>query len=76
MIEQAVEDLTPLVGTRSACQALGVAHATIYRRRRPPEPRPPRPRPAPVRALLPEERTEVREVLNSELSAPPPPPPP
>ena len=66
MIEQAVEDLTPLVGTRSACQALGVAHATIYRRRRPPEPRPPRPRPAPVRALLPEERTEVREVLNSE----------
>lgn len=66
MIEQAVEDLTPLVGTRPACRALGVARATIYRRRHPPEPRPPQPRSAPARALSPEERDEVREVLHSE----------
>jgi hypothetical protein len=35
MIEQAVEELTPVVGTRPACRALGVAPATIHRRRRP-----------------------------------------
>jgi hypothetical protein len=43
MIEQTVEQLTPLVGTRPACRALGVSHATIYRRRTPPEPRPAKP---------------------------------
>ncbi len=40
MIEQTVQELTPIVGTRPACRALGAAPATIYRRRRPPEPRP------------------------------------
>ncbi len=35
MIEQAVQELTPIVGTRPACRALGAAPATIYRRRRP-----------------------------------------
>ena len=57
MIEQTVEELTPLIGTRPACRALGVAHATIYRRRRPPEHRVPKPRPAPPRALSEPERT-------------------
>jgi hypothetical protein len=38
MIEEAVEEITPIVGTRPACRALGAAHATVYRRRRPPEP--------------------------------------
>ncbi|MFQ5521670.1 MAG: IS3 family transposase [Candidatus Methylomirabilia bacterium] len=67
MIEQAVEDLTPLVGTRPACRALGVAPATIYRRRRPPpRPQPSKPRPKPARALSPTERQEVLEVLHSE----------
>jgi len=65
MIEQAVEELTPLVGTRPACRALGVAPATIYRRRRPPEPKPGEPRPQPARALSPSEREEVLEVLRS-----------
>jgi putative transposase len=65
MIEQAVEELTPLVGTRPACRALGVAPATIYRRRRPPEPKPGKPRPQPARALSPSEREEVLEVLRS-----------
>jgi putative transposase len=66
MIEQAVEELTPVVGTRPACRALGVAPATMYRRRRPPEPRPRQPRPQPERALLEQERETVFEVLNSE----------
>jgi putative transposase len=66
MIEQAVEDLTPVVGTRPACRALGAAPATIYRRRRPPEPRPARPRPAPVRALSEHEREAVLAELHSE----------
>lgn len=66
MIEQAVEELTPLVGTRAACRALGVAPATIYRRRRPPEPRPKKPRPKPARALSTTEREAVLEELHSE----------
>jgi putative transposase len=66
MIEQTVEDLTPLVGTRPACRALGASHATIYRRRRPPEPRPARPRAAPVRALSEHEREAVLAELHSE----------
>ncbi len=67
MIEQTVEELTPLIGTRPACPALGASPATIYRRRRPPEPpRPQRPRPTPERALTQPERAEVLEVLASE----------
>jgi putative transposase len=66
MIERTVEELTPIVGTRPACRALGAAPATIYRRRRPSEPRPSRPRPAPARALSESEREVVLEVLHSE----------
>jgi putative transposase len=66
MIEQTVEELTPIVGTRPACRVLGAAPATIYRRRRPPQPRPCRPRPVPVRALSQAEREAVLEVLHSE----------
>lgn len=65
-MEQAVEELTPVVGTRPACRALGVSVATIYRRRRPPKPRPKRPRPKPPRTLSAAEREQVREALNSE----------
>jgi hypothetical protein len=65
MIEQTVEQLTPLVGTRPACRALGVSHATIYRRRRPPEPRPAKPRPAPPRALSEAEPEAVLELMHS-----------
>jgi putative transposase len=66
MIEQTVEELTPLIGTRPACRALGAAPATIYRRRRPPTPSPPRPRPAPPRALSEAEREAVLAELHSE----------
>jgi len=67
MIQQAVEELTPLVGTRPACRALGVAPATIYRRRRPAQPAPePRPRPRSGRSLSLPEQEAVLEVLRSE----------
>jgi putative transposase len=66
MICQTVEELTPIIGTRPACRALGASPATIYRRRRPPEPRPPKPRPTPERALSEPEREVVLEVLHSE----------
>jgi len=59
MIEQTVQELTPVVGTRPACRALGAAPATIYRRRRPSEPRPQRPRPVSARALSDAERAEA-----------------
>ena len=49
------------VGVRAACEALGVARATFYRRRRPKTGRR-RPRPAPARALGEAERTEVFRV--------------
>ncbi len=66
MIEQTVEELTPVIGTRPACRALGASHATIYRRRRPPAPRPRRPRPVPARALSEPEREAVLGELRSE----------
>jgi putative transposase len=66
MIERTVEELTPIIGTRPACRAVGASVATIYRRRRPPEPGPPRPRPAPDRALSEPERAAVLEVLHSQ----------
>jgi putative transposase len=66
MIEQTVQELTPVVGTRPACRALGAAPATIYRRRRPPEARPQRPRPVSARALSDAECGAVLELLHCE----------
>lgn len=66
MIEQTVGELTPVVGTRPACRALGAAPATIYRRRRPPMPRPRRPRSVPARALSQSERAAVLAELHSQ----------
>jgi putative transposase len=66
MIEQTVEQLTPLIGTRRACQVLGASPATIYRRRRPPRPRPSKPRPVPARSLTEPEREAVLEALHCE----------
>ena len=66
MREKGVEELAPVVGTRPACRAMGVAPATIYRRRRPPPPRPARPRTTPRGALTDGQRAEVLEVLRSE----------
>jgi putative transposase len=69
MIEATVEELTPVVGTRPACRALGASPATIYRRRTPPPPRPPRPRGAPARSLSDAEREAVLGELHSERFA-------
>ena len=66
MIEQTVEELTPLIGTRRACRVLGASPATIYRRRRPPESKAKQPRKAPARALS---RLE-RDALLAELYSP------
>ena len=66
MIAATVEELTPIIGTRPACRALGASVATIYRRRRPPEPKPPKPRPTPARALSQPEREAVLEALHCE----------
>jgi len=66
MIAATVRELTPLIGTRPACRALGASVATIYRRRRPPEPSTPKPRPTLARALSEPERAQVLDVLHSE----------
>jgi putative transposase len=66
MIEQTVEELSPLVGTLPACRALGAAPATVYRRRRPPAPRPRCPRRLPARALSEQEREAVLAELHSQ----------
>ena len=66
MIEQTVEDLTTIIGTRPACRALGASPATIYRRRRPPRARLVRPRAPSPRALSEPEREAVLAELHSE----------
>ena len=64
---EAVGKHSPRTGIRPACEALGVARSTYYRRRRAvlrvgPE----RPRPTPARALAVAERQEVLSLLHSE----------
>lgn len=71
MTDAAIAELTPLVGVRAACAAVGRPRATHYRRHRQSAapPRAPRPRPQPVtqpRALSPAERAEVLDVLHDE----------
>ena len=66
MMEETLAILVPLMGMRPACQALGVAPATIYRWRRPPKAKAARPRPRPARALSGLEQATVLDVLNSE----------
>jgi putative transposase len=66
MIAATVEELTPIIGTRPACRALGASPATVYRRRHPPQPRPSRPRSTPERALSEVERQQVLDLLHCE----------
>jgi putative transposase len=65
MIDQAIGDIEPLIGTLPACRALGASRAGVYRRRRPPRRREHRLRPAPARALSEPERARVLEALHS-----------
>jgi putative transposase len=57
-----VRDLGPRHGVAATCAALGVSRATYYRSLRPRSE--PAPRPSPPRALAPEERRTVLEVLH------------
>ena len=66
MIEQAVSEIEPLVGTAPACRALGASRASLYRWRSPMPPPEPRPRSAPARALSQGERDAVLEQLHGE----------
>ena len=66
MMDAALAELEPRVGTAPACRALGVSRATVYRRRNPwPRLRVVPPRPASQRALSEGERGQVLAVLNS-----------
>jgi putative transposase len=66
MKAHAVVELVPVVGTRAACQAMEVARATHYRRRRPRLVPEPKLRPTPARALSEREREAVLELLHGE----------
>jgi putative transposase len=66
MIQLTVDELTPVIGTRPACRALGAAPATIYRARNPPATKPARSRQLPPRALSDDEREAVLAELHSE----------
>jgi hypothetical protein len=68
MVDQAVEDLAPLIGTRVACSAIGQPRATYYRRHRrrptPPPSRPTRGQAPQPRALSSGERAAVLGLLH------------
>jgi putative transposase len=68
VIDQAIAELAPVIGTLAACAALGEPRAVYYRRHRqsPPPPRPVRERRRSPRALSEAERSEVLEVLHAE----------
>lgn len=68
MTDTTIDELTPLVGVRNACDAVGESQARWYRRHRqsPPPPRPERMPASQPRALTEVERKEVRALLNSD----------
>ena len=68
-MDRTIADLTPLVGVKAACAAVGRPRATHYRQHRqsPPPPKPQKPpRRRQPRALSEGERTGVLDVLHSE----------
>ena len=71
MTDQAVMELTPHLGVRGACEAVGAAQAGYYRRHRQ-SPAPPRPEPIAhrqrrqPRALGVAERQQILDVLHSD----------
>jgi len=68
LFDGAIAELEPVVGTRKACSALGVAQAGWYRRHRqsPAAPRPERVPAVQPRALSEVERKQLRATLDSE----------
>ena len=65
---EAVDELAAAVGVAEACRVLGVPRSSHYRARQLSEAPPPAPseHPTPARSLSAEERSAVRELLNSE----------
>jgi putative transposase len=66
VIDEAVLEVEPMLGTAPACRALGVPRASLYRRRRPARLIERRPRRLPARALSELERSRVIELLHSD----------
>lgn len=66
MIEPAFTELVEVVAARRACELLGKARSTHYRRQLPPVAGPPQPRPTPPNALSEAERQQILAVLRSE----------
>ena len=62
----AIEAVTTTGATAALCQSVGLARATLYRRRQPARSSTPTPRAASSRALGPAERQTVLDVLHSE----------
>lgn len=62
----ALEAVTTPGATSALCQSVGLARATLYRRRQPARPSTPPVRAASSRALVPAERQAVLDVLHSE----------
>ena len=60
---EATLSLSPEVGIRPACESLGVSRATFYRKRK--KEQAPNERRRHPRALSPEERQEVLDILHS-----------
>ena len=65
----AAVQLAETVGLVSACRAVGVSRASVYRDRRPPASFAWRPRRSPPRALAPQERDQVINTLHEERFA-------
>jgi hypothetical protein len=65
IIDAGVDELTPIVGRKAACAALGRSRATHYRARRPPRCGPPAPRHS-HRRLSDDEQESVVGTLNAE----------
>ena len=66
-MRQLINEVAAQVGIRAACQALDVPRGSYYRAARPLPPPPSRkPRARPARALSPDKRAEVLEVLTSD----------
>jgi putative transposase len=74
MTDQAITELTPQLGVRAACEAVGAAQASYYRRHRQ-SPAPQRPEPVPhrqrrqPRALSGTEQQAILDVLHSDRFA-------
>ena len=62
----AIDAVTTIGETTALCQSVGLARATLYRRRQPDRPSTPAVRAPSSRALIPAERQAVLDVLHSE----------